>query len=203
MSSLLSTLVAQVTELGYAGYLLLGLALVLAVLAFVPVSPLCVAAGLAYGPPAIPVVLAALTVGSVGAMLVSRHLLQARFGAALAQRPRLRAAIDAVERDGWWVICLLRFSSPMPATLLCYAVGLTRIGLLSFASACLAGMFVPVVLLVALGAAGHTALIADTLPAAQFAVTAAGLVMAAIAATLVARRTRAILADVFGNASGP
>jgi hypothetical protein len=40
---------------------------------------------------------------------------------------------------------------------------------------------------------GHTALIADTLPAAQLGLTAAGLAMAGAAAILVARRTRAIL----------
>jgi uncharacterized membrane protein YdjX (TVP38/TMEM64 family) len=193
MITAISTAVAEVNGLGYVGYALLSFALVLAVLGFVPVSPLCLGAGLAFGLPVLPIVLIALTAGSAAAALVSRYLLRARFAAGLIGRPRLRAVVEAIERDGWWVICLLRFSSPVHASVLCYAVGLTRISVWSLSSACLVGMAIPVAMLVSLGATGRTALEGSAFPVVQVGIVSVSVLITATAVFLVAKRTRDIL----------
>lgn len=190
MSELLIAGGELVDRAGYGGYALLVGAVFIALLTSFPISPLCLVGGLAVGYAALPVILAGATAGSAVAALLSRYLLRARFAAALTTRPTLKAVVQAIEEGGWWVIFLLRFSSPVPGTLLSYGVGLTRVGLWTFCSANTAAMLIPVSLLVAIGAAGRAALEGSAISKIQAALLGVGLLSSVAAATTVTKRAR-------------
>jgi uncharacterized membrane protein YdjX (TVP38/TMEM64 family) len=192
VSELLVIIAGHFHALGLAGYALLTLAVTLAVPAFVPTAAMALAAGLALGFSAIPAVLVGATAGSALAAAISRHLLRSRVAAVLATRPTLGALVAAVESEGWRVILLLRFGSPVPGALLSYAVGLTRIGMWRFSSATFLGKALPLTLLGSIGATGRAALERSELPVLQLSLLVAGVVATTLAAGLVARRFRAL-----------
>ena len=64
----------------------------------------------------------------------------------------------AVGKDGWKIVALLRMSPVMPSGLKSYFLGLTRVRLVDYFTASLAGMFPGIALKVYVGAAGRGAL---------------------------------------------
>jgi uncharacterized membrane protein YdjX (TVP38/TMEM64 family) len=188
-------------EAGPVGHAILVFAVALGVVVFVPSGAMALAAGVALGLTAAPAVIVGATAGSAAAALISRHLLRDRVAAAVARRPQLRAVLEALEHDGWWVVCLLRLGSPVPGALLSYGVGVTGIGMARFCSATLVGKTLPLTVLVSVGAAGRAALERAEIPTAQLVLLGAGLVSTALAVALVARRVRAILRG--GGAAPP
>jgi uncharacterized membrane protein YdjX (TVP38/TMEM64 family) len=73
------------------------------------------------------------TIGASCAFLVSRYLFRDWLSRKFAGSPRFRAIDDAVARDGWKVVGLIRLSPAFPFVPLNFVFGLTRIPLLHFA----------------------------------------------------------------------
>jgi uncharacterized membrane protein YdjX (TVP38/TMEM64 family) len=193
LSEVLATFAEHFHGFGLAGHGMLAATVALGIVVFVPAGAMALAAGIALGLTSAPAVLVGATAGSVAAALLSRYLLRDRIAAVVARRPQLRTLIEAVEHEGWWIVCLLRMGSPVPGALLSYCVGLTGIGMARFCSATLIGKALPLTLLVSLGATGRAAVERSEIPAAQLALLGAGLVTTALAVALVMRRMRASL----------
>ena len=130
-----SDLTQSVTEwartAGPAGWLLFVAAqTVVAMIGVVPASLLGVAAGGVYGI-AIGFLLASTgtLIGGWAAFILARSLLRPWIERLLARRvnSRLVRLDEAVTRDGWRFVCLMRISPVMPFAITSYALGLTEI----------------------------------------------------------------------------
>jgi uncharacterized membrane protein YdjX (TVP38/TMEM64 family) len=124
---------------------------------------------------------------------LARYLIRSRVAAFASTRPKLQAILNAIEHEGWWVVCLLRFGSPVPGPVFSYALGLTTIRVITLASATLVGKAVPVTIWVLIGGAGRGTVSGSDVPQVQLALLGAAVVTTTIASSLVARRTRALL----------
>src|SRR2546426_6627711 len=123
MLDVVSRLVGPWSELGAAGITLFAATLVVGALTFIPRPALCLLGGLLYGFSAFPIVLIASTAGMAFAFLISRYLFRSYFCSKIDGRPKLRAIAKAVDAEGWRLVALLRFASPLPATAVNYALG--------------------------------------------------------------------------------
>jgi uncharacterized membrane protein YdjX (TVP38/TMEM64 family) len=106
-----------------------------------PVWPLTVAAGVAYG--AVGGFALALPAGTLGAslaFLAGRTLLRRVVATRVAADRRLAALDEEVSRQGAFLVFLLRLSPFAPYNVVNYALSASRIGLVPFAAASLAGM---------------------------------------------------------------
>ena len=178
--------------LGVPGLLLLAATFVLGALVFVPRPALCLLAGLVFGLSVMPIALAAATAGAVAGFLLSRYLLQARVRRAIEGRPQLHAVAQAVDREGWRLVGLLRLS-PVPGTAVNYALGLTGLTVKEYAAGTLIGLTPSVLVFVYLGAMGATILDPGSVSHAHLAFLAVGLLAITLAAWLVMRRAKAVL----------
>jgi len=99
-----------------------------AAVAFVPGSILTLSAGAIFGvvKGTILVSLASTTAAAIS-FLLGRFALRGWIVKKLAHRPAFRAIDEAVGREGWKMVLLLRLSPVFPFTLLNYGLGLTRI----------------------------------------------------------------------------
>jgi uncharacterized membrane protein YdjX (TVP38/TMEM64 family) len=154
---------------------------------------MAIAAGLLYGPYGAPAALLGATLGSTAATLLARYLIRGRVAALASKRPKLQAILNAIEHEGWWVVCLLRFGSPVPGPVFSYALGLTNIKVVTLTSATLIGKAVPITIWVLVGAAGRGALSGSDVPGVQLALLCGAAVTTIVATALVARRARTLL----------
>jgi hypothetical protein len=70
--------------------------------------------------------------GGALAFLLSRYIAADWFRRKLKQRPNLDAVAEAVDKEGWRIIALMRLGAPVPRALQNYLFGLTRIKLITF-----------------------------------------------------------------------
>jgi uncharacterized membrane protein YdjX (TVP38/TMEM64 family) len=125
---------------GWLGWLLFIGLYALACLLFIPGSVLTLGAGAVYGFwGGTVLVLAGNGLGSLLSLLVTRYLLRDWAKKLFARHAKLRAVEDAVQHDGWRIVCLARLSPVMPYSLINYSLGLTRISALKFLLATEAG----------------------------------------------------------------
>ncbi len=178
---------------GVGGYVLLTLTIAAGVVLLAPTTPMAIAAGLVYGPSGAPAALLGATLGSTAATLLARYLISSRVAALASTRPKLQAILKAIEHEGWWVVCLLRFGSPVPGPVFSYALGLTNIKVVTLTLATLIGKAVPITIWVLVGAAGRGVVSGSEVPQVQLVLLCAAAVTTSIATTLVARRARALL----------
>lgn len=138
------------------------------------------------------------TLGASGAFLISRHVARDAFQRRMAAYPRFNSIDQAVSREGWKVIFLLRLSPLFPFTLLNYALGLTRIRFVDFLIASV-GMLPGTLLYTYSGkvagdiaalAAGHS----PPRTAAYYVVLGLGLAATVAVTTVVTRLARRALA---------
>lgn len=100
----------------------------------------------------------AATLGATAAFLVGRHGAREWVARRLEDHPRFAAIDQAVAREGWKIVGLLRLSPVFPYTLLNYAFGLTRVKLGHYVLASWVGMLPGTLLYVYLGSlAGEAA----------------------------------------------
>lgn len=170
--------------------IMLAFIFVVASFLLVPRTLLCLAAGAAFGLQAILVILPSTTFGGLLAFLAARHLFAARLQIYLAGRPQLRKISVAVDEEGWRVVALLRFASPVPNAIQNYVFGLTRIGLLPFSLATVVFTIPQVVLYVYLGAAGRAVLLDQSMSTLNSLVLGIGLMSVVVTVLLVVRRIR-------------
>ncbi|MBR0741388.1 VTT domain-containing protein [Bradyrhizobium liaoningense] len=139
----------------------LALIFVLAALIAFPRTILIVAAGASFGISAAPIILLAGTVGGTLAFLLARHVASDWFRRKLRKRPQLEAIAEAVDKEGWRIVALVRLGAPVPSALQNYLFGLTRIDSISFALATLIFTAPQVLLFTFLGATGRASLLED------------------------------------------
>jgi len=127
----------------------------------IPRTFLCLGAGASFGLAAILIILPSTMLGGIMVFLATRYLLSKRFQAYICARPGLRSIVAAVDEEGWRIVALLRFASPVPNAVQNYVFGLTRIGFLPFAVTTFVFSIPQVVLYVYLGSAGRVVLFDD------------------------------------------
>lgn len=130
----------------------------LAALIVFPRTILIVAAGASFGIGAAPIILVAGTAGGTLAFLLARYIASGWFRRKLEQRSKLEAIAEAVDKEGWRIVALMRLGAPVPSALQNYLFGLTRIHPMSFILATLVFSAPQVFLFTFLGATGRASL---------------------------------------------
>jgi uncharacterized membrane protein YdjX (TVP38/TMEM64 family) len=130
---------AWVEELGVWGPVVFILGYAIAAIAFVPGSLLTLAAGVIFGLVKGTIyTLIGATLGASGSFLIARYLARRRIEQKIAGNPKFAAIDQAVGREGFKIVALLRLSPVFPFNLLNYALGLTKVPFLQYLAACLA-----------------------------------------------------------------
>lgn len=133
-----------------------------AAVAFIPGSILTLSAGAIFGVvKGAALVSVASTTAAAISFLLGRFALRGWIERKLAHKPAFKAIDEAVAREGWKMVLLLRLSPVFPFSLLNYGLGLTRIGFWPALLASWIGMMPGTILYVYLGsiakvAAGET-----------------------------------------------
>lgn len=141
-----------IRSLGPWGPALFVLLYVVATVLFLPGSILTLGAGAAFGlVRGVVVVSIAATLGATAAFLVGRYLARDWVAARIERRGSFRALDEAVAREGWKIVGLMRLSPVVPFNLLNYAFGATRVPLRDYVLASWVGMLPGTVLYVYLG----------------------------------------------------
>jgi site-specific recombinase XerD len=112
----------------------------------------------------------------------------------------LRHYVGAIDAEGWRLVALLRLASLIPGTATNYILGVTRVGLWTYTAATFIGLLPQIALFVYLGAAGRVALDDPSRSPLRIALIAISLIFTAWAALVIARRTKAALAERFSVA---
>ena len=138
--------------LGYWGPAALAGFYVVATVLFLPGSPLTMGAGLLFGLLwGVIAVEVGATVGACCAFLVARTVGRDWVADHLKGRKSFQAIDEAVAREGFKIVFLIRLSPLIPYNLQNYAFGLTRIGFWKYAVATAGGMIPGVVMYVYIG----------------------------------------------------
>jgi uncharacterized membrane protein YdjX (TVP38/TMEM64 family) len=160
-SGALLTLLERLRDLGWVGWLIFALLQALvALIGFLPASLLGLAAGAVYGV-ALGFGLSAtgIMLGATIAFALTRSALRPAIADRLAANQRLARLDQAVGRDGWRLVLLMRVSPVMPFSLTSYALGLSAISPRDYALGTLAAL--PALLLyVAIGTLSRSGLAA-------------------------------------------
>ena len=179
-----------VEQLGWAGVIVFIVAYALATVLFLPGWIFTVSAGLIYG--IVGGTLVALTgavIGATLAFLVARYVLRTNIEEFAKKDSRFRAIDDAIGKNGWKIIGLLRLSPLIPFNLSNYFYGITSVSLKAYVVVSVVGMIPGTVLYAYLGAIGKAGISGEktTQSAAQHILLGVGLV-ATIAVTILVSR---------------
>ena len=148
--------IGWVQQLGPAGVIVFILAYALATVLFLPGWIFTVSAGLVYG--IVGGTLVALTgaiIGATLAFLVARYLLRKNIEEITKKNPRFAAIDQAIGRDGWKIVGLLRLSPLIPFNLSNYFYGITSIRFVEYVAVSAIGMIPGTLLYAYLGAIGQ------------------------------------------------
>lgn len=141
VTALLAGALEAIARLGPWGPVLFVLLYVAATVFFLPGSVLTLGAGFVFGVGLGAVVVSiSATLGATAAFLVARYVARSWVARKIEGDARFRAIDEAVARDGWKIVGLLRLSPVVPFNLLNYAFGLTRVSLRDFVLASWIGM---------------------------------------------------------------
>ena len=132
------------------------------------------------------VAMAAATLAAVVPFLIARYVLHERIERRAKKHPAFKSVDDAVRKEPWKVVALLRLSPVLPSPMKSYFLGLTCVDLLTYAWASLLGQLPGLVLKVYVGAAGRDAFSGET-SMLKWAVVGAG-VAATLAFAIIASR---------------
>ncbi|MDP3772805.1 MAG: TVP38/TMEM64 family protein [Gemmatimonadales bacterium] len=170
-----------------------------ACVALAPASLMMLAAGAVFGAAkGVLVAWVAATLGATASFLVARHAARGAVERYLERHATFSALDDALSRQGWKLVILLRLSPIFPYNLLNYALGLSRVSLGGYLVAML-GMIPGTFLLVSSGAiAGDVAAVAGGVRLAHgwpyYAVLGLGIGATVLATLRITRVTRRVLA---------
>ena len=109
-------------------------------------------------------------------------------------RPAWRAALAAINAEGWRLVALTRVAAPLPGGAINYLYGLTGIGLVPYVTATAVGLIPPVTLFAGAGALGRFALADAEHPVGRYVTIGAGAAVIAFCVALVLRRMRKMIA---------
>jgi uncharacterized membrane protein YdjX (TVP38/TMEM64 family) len=188
-----------IAGLGPWGLALFTLLYVTATVFFLPGSILTVGAGVVFGlVRGFVIVSISATLGATAAFLVGRYLARDWIAAKIERHPKFKVIDEAVAREGWKIVGLLRLSPVVPFNVLNYAFGITRVSLRDYVLASWIGMMPGTLLYVYLGSvAGDLARAGGraSRTAAEWAFYAVGLVATIAVTVFVTRLARRALAE--------
>jgi uncharacterized membrane protein YdjX (TVP38/TMEM64 family) len=125
---------------------------ILACVLLIPGSILTLGAGFVFGVvKGTVIVWVAATLGATAAFLVGRYLARDWVSEKIDANPRFKAIDEAVAREGWKIVGLVRLSPVFPFNLLNYMFGLTRVSLRHYFFASWIGMLPGTVMYVYIG----------------------------------------------------
>jgi uncharacterized membrane protein YdjX (TVP38/TMEM64 family) len=190
---------AWLEDLGPWGPVLLAAVYVPATVLAVPGSLITLGAGTAFGVVRGTVAVSVgSTLGAAAAFLIGRTLARGWVERKVAAKPRFQAIDQAVGREGFKIVLLVRLSPVFPFNLLNYALGLTSVSFRSYLLASWIGMLPATVMYVYVGSAlGSLARVAEgpvqRSPAEQ-ALFYGGLVATVVVTIFITRLARKALA---------
>lgn len=150
----LAAFVHWIQAQGPLGAIVLGLSFIPACLLFVPGAPITLAAGFLYGVPlGIAVVSGGSVLGASAAFLVGRTIGRGLVEPKISAHPKFRVIDEAVGKQAFKIVLLLRLSPVFPFNLLNYAFGLTKVGFWQHLFASWIGMLPGTAMYVYLGSA--------------------------------------------------
>jgi len=130
---------------------------VLACVLFLPGSILTLGAGFLFGVPVgFLTVWIGANLGACVAFLVGRTIARDWVARKVAGNPKFAAIDEAVGKEGFKIVALLRLSPVFPFNLLNYALGLTRVSFRNYALASLVGMLPGILMYVYFGSAARS-----------------------------------------------
>ncbi len=155
--ALLSRALDAIARLGAWGPALFVVLYVAATVLFLPGAILTLGAGFVFGVPLGAVVCSiSATLGATAAFLVGRYVARGWVAKKIEGDTRFRAVDEAVAREGWKIVGLMRLSPVFPFNLLNYAFGITRVSLRDFVLASWIGMMPGTIMYVYLGSIAGT-----------------------------------------------
>jgi uncharacterized membrane protein YdjX (TVP38/TMEM64 family) len=200
-------LVTWMQTAGAAGVAVYFLLYLVGAVLLAPGSVLTAIGGFVFGAVLGPIIaLPASTLGACAAFSVGRWILHDRVQAMVGRTRRLAAIDRAIARRGGRIILLLRLSPILPANLMNYAFGLTRIRLKDFAWGGLIGSIPSTIMWAYIGSAARSAeqvLRGETTGASALerVLFWGGLVVTAITVVLITRYTSRMLKKELAPAS--
>lgn len=130
---------------------------VVAAVAFLPGSVLTLGAGFLFGVPVgFVTAWSGATIGACAAFLIGRNLARDWVARKISANPRFMAMDEAIAREGFKLVFLLRLSPAFPYNFMNYALGLTRVTFRNFALASALGMIPGALMYVYLGSAARS-----------------------------------------------
>lgn len=162
-------------------------------LAFVPRPLLCTAVGLIYGLAAFPFVVGVTTLSAILAFLLARYLFRSRVMRMIERRTGLRTLVQAVDAEGWRLLALLRFASPVPAFVSNYTFGVTGMRLWPYTLTTALASAPQIFIFIYLGSIGRIAMKDTSVSSVRLMFGIAGFVGLFACAALVTRRVRGIV----------
>jgi uncharacterized membrane protein YdjX (TVP38/TMEM64 family) len=152
VQELLREALARIAGLGLWGQAIFVAIYILACVLFIPGAILTLGAGFIFGViKGTMIVSVASTLGATCAFLVGRYLAREWVAKKIEGNERFQAVDEAVAREGWKIVGLVRLSPVFPFNLLNYAFGLTRVSLRDYFFASWIGMLPGTVMYVYIG----------------------------------------------------
>ena len=143
--------------LGFWGPLFVAGFYVLAAVLFLPGSVITLGAGFLFGvPTGLVTVWIGANLGAFAAFLVGRTIARDWVAKKISKNAKFEAIDDALGREGFKVVLLLRLSPIFPFDLLNYALGLTKVSFRDYALASLIGMLPGTLMYVYFGSAARS-----------------------------------------------
>lgn len=148
--------IGWVQQLGPPGVVIFIIAYAVATVLFLPGWIFTVSAGLIYGIVAgTAIALTGAVIGASLAFLVARYLLRQNIEELTKKNPRFRAIDEAIGKNGWKIIGLLRLSPLIPFNLSNYFYGITAVPFWQYVLVSAVGMLPGTLLYAYLGAIGR------------------------------------------------
>ncbi len=145
-------LLSWIRSLGAWGILIFGLTYIAATIAFIPGLILTLGAGFLFGVlQGTAIVSVASTLGAGASFLIGRYLARDWVARRIEGNVKFRRIDEAVGKEGWRIVGLVRLSPIFPFNLLNYAFGLTRVSFKEYILASWLGMLPATALYVYLG----------------------------------------------------
>lgn len=188
LNEALQSLQGWMKDAGALGIVVFVLVYVLATVMLFPAWILTVGAGLTYGLATGTVLVSVSSVlGATSSFLISRSFLRETVARRIGADPRFASIDEAIAKQGWKIVLLIRLSPAFPFNLLNYALGLTRIPVHHYAASSWLGMLPGTLMYVYLGSLGTFFIDGRERTAAEYAMMIGGFA-ATVAVTVYVTR---------------
>ncbi len=155
----IKTLSAWADQLGPFGIVVFALVYAAATVLLIPGSALTIAAGLVFGVGlGFVAAWSGAVLGSALAFLIGRHAARSKIEEKTRGDSKFKAIDEAIGKQGWKIVGLLRLSPLIPFNVSNYFYGITKVGFWPYVFASAGGMIPGTLLYVYLGAAGKATL---------------------------------------------